>query len=107
MPSKLQKEMPCCPENADNCPLQSILARARLASEAWIPKGWEEFDLMDCGGGMKLERWGQWLLARPDPQVLWPVRQAWKGWHAWYHRSSEGGGEWEQTTKLPAQWQIR
>jgi valyl-tRNA synthetase len=45
-------------------------------------------------------------LARPDPQVIWPPEKAWKDWHAWYHRSSEGGGQWEKRAKLPDSWQM-
>jgi 23S rRNA (cytosine1962-C5)-methyltransferase len=55
---------------------------------------------------MKLERWGKWVLARPDPQALWEPSGPWKGWHAWYHRSSEGGGSWERKAAMPQDWTV-
>lgn len=79
---------------------------ARLAPSPWISSDWQDFEVLDSGDGMKLERWGKHVLARPDPQVLWPSQSVWKGWDAWYHRSSEGGGQWEHKTKLPAQWEL-
>ena len=75
-------------------------------AETWIASGWSDFELLDSGGGMKLERWGEWLLARPDPQALWPAGRDWKEWHAWYHRSREGGGRWEFRKALPAHWVV-
>lgn len=77
-----------------------------MSSSALVAPDWEDFALLDAGDGMKLERWGQWLLARPDPQALWPRGKEWKGWHAWYHRSAEGGGEWEKRAQLPEEWQV-
>jgi 23S rRNA (cytosine1962-C5)-methyltransferase len=77
-----------------------------MPSQPLLAQGWDEFAVLDAGNGMKLERWGAWLLARPDPQVLWPAAREWKDWHAWYHRSAEGGGEWERRTKLPEQWSV-
>lgn len=77
-----------------------------MRSQPLVATGWEDYSLLDTGDGMKLERWGTWLLARPDPQVIWPPEKAWKDWHAWYHRSSEGGGQWEKRAKLPDSWQM-
>lgn len=77
-----------------------------MLSQPLLAQGWDEFSVLDAGHGMKLERWGDWRLARPDPQVLWPPRHEWKDWHAWYHRSAEGGGEWERRVKLPEQWTV-
>ena len=77
-----------------------------MGSQPLIAPGWEDFSLLDTGDGMKLERWGAWQLARPDPQVIWPPEKPWKDWHAWYHRSSEGGGQWEKRAKLPEAWQV-
>lgn len=71
-----------------------------------LAQGWEDFALLDAGDGMKLERWGEWTLARPDPQALWPRASEWKQWHAWYHRSPEGGGAWQKRTSLPDEWTV-
>ncbi len=70
---------------------------------------WNTFALLDAGDGEKLERWGRYVLRRPDPQALWPRLQSARYWRqadAVYHRSASGGGHWEQPTKLPAQWII-
>jgi 23S rRNA (cytosine1962-C5)-methyltransferase len=77
-----------------------------MSSAPILAEGWDDFAVLDAGAGMKLERWGEWRLARPDPQVLWPVAKPWKDWHAWYHRSAEGGGSWEQKAKLPEHWTV-
>ena len=64
--------------------------------------------MIDCSDGEKLERWGEYTLIRPDPQVLWSFPRKDRGWREWnghYHRSSKGGGEWE-FRKLPEQWEI-
>jgi 23S rRNA (cytosine1962-C5)-methyltransferase len=75
----------------------------------WIAGEWKDFELLDCGDGMKLERWGAWRLARPDPQVLWPAAREWKGaWepHAHYRRSRAGGGRWDFRVRLPGHWEV-
>ncbi len=74
----------------------------------FITDGFEDYKILDTGGGMKLERWGEYILSRPDPQVIWE-RQApelWEKAHAEYVRSSEGGGRWEYRKKLPERWNI-
>ena len=74
----------------------------------WIAKNWKDYQVIDCSQGEKLERWGKYLLVRPDPQVIWDTPKAEKGWHkhnAHYHRSKKGGGEWE-FFDLPEQWTI-
>ncbi len=74
----------------------------------WIADGWNDYEVIDCSEGEKLERWGEYVLLRPDPQVIWNTprqNQAWKKINARYHRSKSGGGEWE-FIKLPEQWQI-
>lgn len=74
----------------------------------WIADGWKDYEVIDTSEGEKLERWGDYLLVRPDPQVIWntPKRQrGWKRPNAHYHRSSKGGGEWE-FFDLPQQWSI-
>lgn len=71
---------------------------------------WKDYELIDAGGGEKLERWDRYILRRPDPQAIWPVagdEKAWKNADAHYHRSSSGGGRWEYIRKLPEKWTIR
>lgn len=72
-----------------------------------IAQDWKDYELLDSGDGMKLERWGDVVLARPDPQVIWPCAGEWKNWDAWYHRSSKGGGRWDFRKKVPDSWTIR
>lgn len=73
-----------------------------------IAADWKDFELIDCGDGMKLERWGDIVLARPDPQAIW-AKQApklWKKADAVYHRSQSGGGNWEFIKKFPQKWTV-
>jgi len=64
---------------------------------------------MDAGHGLKQERWGDVVLVRPDPQIIWPRRAGpdWREWDGLYHRSERGGGEWEFRRQLPPSWSIR
>ncbi|MBQ9120337.1 MAG: class I SAM-dependent methyltransferase [Lachnospiraceae bacterium] len=74
----------------------------------WIADGWKDYEVIDTSDGEKLERWGDYLLVRPDPQVIWKTERKERGWfkpNAHYHRSNKGGGEWE-FFDLPKQWQI-
>ena len=74
----------------------------------WLADGWKDYEVIDTSNGEKLERWGKYLLVRPDPQVLWDTPRKHKGWknmNGHYHRSSKGGGEWE-FFDLPKQWTI-
>lgn len=74
----------------------------------WVADQWEEYEIIDCSKGEKLERWGDYILLRPDPQVLWDLPRknpAWKKLNGHYHRSNKGGGEWE-FFDLPKQWSI-
>ncbi|MBQ7534646.1 MAG: class I SAM-dependent methyltransferase [Stomatobaculum sp.] len=74
----------------------------------WIADRWKDYEVLDCSGGEKLERWGDWRLIRPDPQVIWNTEKknsAWRRPDGHYHRSSKGGGEWE-FFGLPKQWEI-
>ena len=74
----------------------------------WIADGWKDYEVIDCSKGEKLERWGDYLLVRPDPQVIWDTPKKEKGWrkmNGHYHRSSKGGGEWE-FFQLPKEWTI-
>lgn len=75
----------------------------------WIADEWKDYEVIDTSDSEKLERWGKYLLVRPDPQVIWTTEkkeQGWKKRNAHYHRSSKGGGEWE-FIDLPKQWQIQ
>lgn len=74
----------------------------------WIADNWNDYEVIDCSKGEKLERWGDYLLVRPDPQVIWDTPKKEKGWkkmNAHYHRSAKGGGEWE-FFDLPQEWTI-
>ena len=74
----------------------------------WIADQWKDYEVLDTSGGEKLERWGDYLLVRPDPQVIWNTPKdlpGWKKMNGHYHRSSKGGGEWE-FFDLPKQWEI-
>lgn len=74
----------------------------------WAADHWKDYEVIDTSKGEKLERWGKYILLRPDPQVLWDTPKknpAWKHLNAHYHRSKKGGGEWE-FFDLPEQWAI-
>lgn len=75
----------------------------------WLADQWNDYEVIDCSKGEKLERWGDYLLVRPDPQVIWDAPKKEKGWrkmNGHYHRSSKGGGEWE-FFQLPKEWTIQ
>ena len=75
----------------------------------WLTDKWKDFEVIDAGGGEKLERWGDIVLRRPDPQVIWNERakpSLWNKADAVYLRSNEGGGHWEYRKKLPESWRI-
>lgn len=74
----------------------------------WVADNWKDYEVIDTSGGEKLERWGKYILLRPDPQVIWNTPKknpAWEKLNAHYHRSTKGGGEWE-FFDLPEQWSI-
>ncbi|MCL2164675.1 MAG: class I SAM-dependent methyltransferase [Oscillospiraceae bacterium] len=74
-----------------------------------VAEGWQDYELIDTGFGEKLERWGEYILRRPDPQVLWPndsKEKRWSGADAVYHRSDKGGGYWEYIREIPDKWVI-
>lgn len=74
----------------------------------WIAENWKDYEVIDTSAGEKLERWGKYLLVRPDPQVIWDTPKHHSGWkkrNGHYHRSSKGGGEWE-FFNLPEEWTI-
>ena len=74
----------------------------------FMADGWKDFEVLDTGGGEKLERWGNILLARPDPQVIWPRENEalWQKAQAHYTRSERGGGAWEFRERLPEKWTV-
>ena len=75
----------------------------------WIADQWKDYEVLDTSGGEKLERWGNYFLVRPDPQVLWNTPKKLKQWkhpNGHYYRSRRGGGQWE-FFHLPKKWDIR
>lgn len=74
----------------------------------WVADNWKDYEVIDTSDGEKLERWGKYILCRPDPQVIWstPKRVGeWRKLNGHYHRSNKGGGEWE-FMNLPEEWSI-
>ena len=73
----------------------------------WVADKWQDYEVLDTSGGEKLERWGDYRLIRPDPQVIWdtPKGRQWRKPNGHYHRSSKGGGEWE-FFDLPEEWTV-
>jgi 23S rRNA (cytosine1962-C5)-methyltransferase len=70
---------------------------------------WQDYQLLETGAGMKQEKWGEFNLVRPDPQIIWPRSggaTSWQNWDGVYHRSETGGGKWEFRRPLPEQWEI-
>ena len=75
----------------------------------WISDEWKDYQVLDTSDGERLERWGDYLLVRPDPQVIWSTPHSapeWKRYDARYIRSNTGGGHWSDH-HLPERWQIR
>lgn len=75
-----------------------------------IVDDFQDYELIDCSQGQKLERWRDIILIRPDPQAIWQSEQKhplWKNAHARYFRSDSGGGHWETYKKVPDKWEIR
>ena len=73
----------------------------------WVADKWRDYELLDCSGGEKLERWGKYLLIRPDPQAIWHTSRehvGWKNHHARYSRQ-KGDGKWEKS-RLPESWGV-
>jgi 23S rRNA (cytosine1962-C5)-methyltransferase len=70
----------------------------------------KDYELLDMANGEKLERWGEYILIRPDPQIVWDVKEKpelWKKAHARYDRSNTGGGSWENLKPMKASWSIK
>ncbi|MDR9746702.1 MULTISPECIES: class I SAM-dependent methyltransferase [Paenibacillus] len=75
----------------------------------YVAKNWKDYEVIDTGGGEKLERWGDVILRRPDPQIIWPLEKEtneWREVHGHYHRSSSGGGSWDMKKPIPERWTI-
>ena len=75
-----------------------------------IAKNWEDYKIIDMADGQKLEKWGDVILSRPDPQIVWKNKsypEEWKKANAIYSRSKTGGGSWEYKKKIPSAWQIK
>ena len=75
-----------------------------------IAKDWKEYEILDMANGEKLEKWGNIILVRPDPQIIWKEKsfpEKWEKVNATYHRSKTGGGAWEYKSNLPKSWQIQ
>ncbi len=75
----------------------------------FVSNGWEDYELLDTGEGERLERWGRFVLRRPDPQVIWPTtlgKKAWGEVHGHYARNSNGGGRWSFLKELPERWSV-
>ena len=72
-------------------------------------ENWKDYELIDASEGERLERWGDIILIRPDPQAIWKTPRLdprWKQAHGRYHRSKSGGGKWEFYKKIPEVWSI-
>ncbi len=74
----------------------------------YIADNWKDYELLDCSDGERLERWGKYILIRPDPQVIWKGKRDSKLWnkaHGIYRRSKSGGGAWVKND-VPEKWTI-
>ena len=81
----------------------------RTEHSMWVADGWQDYELLDCSRGEKLERWGEVYLVRPDPQAIWDTPRHnchWKTRNARYVRSESGGGSWEKGS-IPEVWEMR
>lgn len=75
-----------------------------------VAKEWKDYEILDMANGEKLERWGDVILARPDPQIIWTspsFPDKWKKAHARYRRSNTGGGAWNYQKKVPESWKVQ
>ena len=75
-----------------------------------VANKWQDYELLDMASGEKLEKWGKYILVRPDPQIIWSKKsfpEMWNKKDATYNRSKTGGGSWSYKTKLPENWQIK
>ena len=73
-----------------------------------ISNDWKDYKCIASGDGEKIEKWGNYVLRRPDPQIIWNKSNSdiWNKWDGFYHRSNKGGGNWEFKSKIPLYWTI-
>ena len=71
-----------------------------------ISNKWKDYECIKTGDGEKLEKWGNIILNRPDPQIIWNKKSTWNNYDGYYHRSTTGGGYWEFKKKLPEYWTV-
>ncbi len=72
-----------------------------------VSNNWKDYEILEAADGEKVERWGDYVLRRPDPQAIWKLdRPLTKKVDAYYHRSREGGGHWDFYTKMPERWTV-
>ena len=75
-----------------------------------VSNEWKDYELLDMAKGQKLEKWGKYILIRPDPQIVWDKKtnpKLWEKADAKYIRSNTGGGHWEKYSKIDENWSIR
>ncbi len=74
-----------------------------------LSSDWKDYKCLASGDGEKIEKWGNVILRRPDPQIIWPKsdNKIWKNWDGFYHRSNKGGGNWEFRKKLDEYWTVK
>ena len=75
-----------------------------------LANNWKDYEILDMANGEKLEKWGNYILERPDPQIVWQDKSfkgKWKKVDAVYHRSKKGGGYWENINDIKASWQVK
>ena len=75
-----------------------------------VSSNWLDYELIDTSSGERLERWGDIILIRPDPQIIWNTERKnplWRKAHAKYHRSNSGGGQWQVFKKIPDSWSLK
>ena len=75
-----------------------------------LANNWKDYEILDMANGEKLERWGDVVLIRPDPQIIWNKKEheeKWKTANAIYNRSKTGGGSWQYKKKMPSEWKIK
>ena len=75
-----------------------------------VARDWKDYEILDMANGEKLEKWKDVILVRPDPQIIWKSKsfpERLKNANARYIRSSTGGGNWDFSKKVPANWQVK
>ena len=74
-----------------------------------VSNEWKDYECISAGNGEKLERWGNVIFRRPDPQAMWPIKhnELWKNPDGFYHRSEKGGGYWDFKKQLPEFWTVK